>query len=62
SGGDKVSTWVVFGEVVLVHIQKSLIEAGIYDTAHAGHILRGGGPADYFTVGPDQLFKMFRPQ
>lgn len=59
--GEKVSTWVVFGEVVLVHIQKSLVETGIYDTAHAGHILRGGGPADYFTVGPEQLFKMFRP-
>ncbi|HRG06455.1 MAG TPA: flavin reductase family protein, partial [Acidovorax defluvii] len=26
------------------------------------HILRGGGPADYFTVGPEQLFKMYRPR
>jgi flavin reductase (DIM6/NTAB) family NADH-FMN oxidoreductase RutF len=60
--GLSVPTWVVFGEVVLVHIQKSLIATGIYDTAHAGHIVRGGGPADYFTVGPEQLFKMFRPQ
>ncbi|MEY2861197.1 MAG: hypothetical protein RL392_1655 [Pseudomonadota bacterium] len=60
-GGDKVSTWVVFGEVVLVHIQKSLIETGIYDTANAQHVMRGGGPADYFTIGPEQLFKMFRP-
>jgi flavin reductase (DIM6/NTAB) family NADH-FMN oxidoreductase RutF len=58
----KVSTWLVLGEVVLVHIHKSLIETGIYDTAHAEHILRGGGPADYFTVGPEQLFKMTRPQ
>ena len=60
--GKKVSTWLVLGEVVLVHIQKSLIETGVYDTAHAGHIMRGGGPADYFTVGPEQLFKMYRPQ
>jgi hypothetical protein len=36
--------------------------ADIYDTANAGHILRGGGPADYFTVGPEQLFKMTRPE
>jgi flavin reductase (DIM6/NTAB) family NADH-FMN oxidoreductase RutF len=61
-GGEKVSTWLVLGEVVLVHIQKSLIEAGVYDTANAGHILRGGGAADYFTVGPEQLFRMHRPQ
>ncbi|RZJ04963.1 MAG: flavin reductase family protein, partial [Haliea sp.] len=24
--------------------------------------LRGGGPADYFTVTPDNLFKMVRPR
>ena len=35
---------------------------GVYDTAHAGHILRGGGPADYFSVGPEQLFRMHRPR
>ncbi|EGH29869.1 hypothetical protein PSYJA_13210, partial [Pseudomonas syringae pv. japonica str. M301072] len=22
---------------------------------------RGGGPADYFQLGPEALFKMFRP-
>ena len=22
----------------------------------------GGGPADYFTVGPEQLFRMYRPR
>ena len=59
--GKKVSTWLVLGEVVLVHIQRSLIESGIYDTAHAGHIMRGGGPADYFSIGPEQLFRMARP-
>lgn len=60
--GEKVSTWLVLGEVVLIHIQKSLVESGFYDTAHSGHILRGGGPADYFTVGPEQLFRIHRPQ
>ena len=33
----------------------------IYDTAAAQPILRGGGPADYFQLGPDALFKMRRP-
>jgi flavin reductase (DIM6/NTAB) family NADH-FMN oxidoreductase RutF len=58
----KVPTWLVLGEVVGVHIADHLLKDGIYDTANAGHILRGGGPADYFTIGPEQLFKMWRPQ
>jgi flavin reductase (DIM6/NTAB) family NADH-FMN oxidoreductase RutF len=60
--GQKVPTWLVLGEVVFVHIEKTHLVEGVYDTANAGHILRGGGPADYFTVGPEQLFKMTRPQ
>jgi flavin reductase (DIM6/NTAB) family NADH-FMN oxidoreductase RutF len=59
--GDKVQTWLVLGEVVAVHISRQLIKDGVYDTANADHILRGGGPADYFTLGPAQLFKMARP-
>ncbi|MBU4423011.1 MAG: flavin reductase family protein [Gammaproteobacteria bacterium] len=59
--GEKVPTWLVLGEVVAVHIAKALLKNGVYDTAGAGHILRGGGPADYFTVGPEQLFRMHRP-
>lgn len=60
--GDKVATWLVLGEVAMVHIAKSLLKDGIYDTAAAGHVLRGGGPADYFTIGPEQLFHMRRPK
>ena len=60
--GEKVPTWLVLGEVVAVHIAKALLKNGVYDTAGAGHILRGGGPADYFTVGPEQLFRMHRPR
>ena len=60
-GGDKVPTWLVMGEVVAVHIAQAFLKDGIYDTAAAGHVLRAGGPADYFSVGPGQLFKMRRP-
>ena len=60
--GVQVPTWLVLGEVVAVHIHKSLLKDGVYDTAGAGHILRAGGPADYFTVGAEQLFRMHRPQ
>lgn len=60
--GQKITTWLTLGEVVAIHIDKSLLKDGIYDTASAGHILRGGGPGDYFSIGPEQLFKMYRPQ
>ena len=59
---EKVPTWLVLGEVVAVHIDRALLKDGIYDTAAAGHILRGGGAGDYFTVGPEQLFQMSRPR
>jgi len=60
--GAPVDTWLVLGEVVAVHIDTALLKDGVYDTANAEHILRGGGPADYFTVGPEQLFRMYRPR
>jgi flavin reductase (DIM6/NTAB) family NADH-FMN oxidoreductase RutF len=60
--GDKVDTWMVFGEVVGVHIAKHLLHNGIYDTAAAEPVLRGGGPADYFNVDVSQKFQMHRPK
>jgi flavin reductase (DIM6/NTAB) family NADH-FMN oxidoreductase RutF len=61
AAGQAVPSWLVLGEVVGVHIDRALLKDGVYDTAHAGHILRGGGPADYFEIGPAQLFRMTRP-
>ena len=60
--GVKVETWLTLGEVVAVHIAKALLNDGVYDTAAARPILRGGGPADYFEIGPEQLFRMRRPR
>ena len=60
--GVPVETWLTLGEVVGVHIAASLLKDGIYDTAAAQPILRGGGPADYFGITPDQLFRMRRPR
>lgn len=62
ANGESVDTWLVLGEVVGVHISRSLLVDGIYDTARAQPILRGGGPADYFEVGPEARFRMFRPK
>ncbi|MBB3224895.1 flavin reductase family protein [Pseudoduganella umbonata] len=60
--GTRVPTWLVLGEVVGVHIARASLKDGVYDTASAGHILRGGGPADYFEIVPAQLFRMHRPK
>ncbi|MFT5782152.1 MAG: flavin reductase (DIM6/NTAB) family NADH-FMN oxidoreductase RutF [Pseudomonas sp.] len=54
-------TWLILGEVVAVHIAKTLLQDGIYDTAAAEPILRGGGAADYFQISPENRFKMHRP-
>ncbi len=62
AAGAAISSWLVLGEVVGVHIAESLLKDGVYDTANARHILRGGGPGDYFRVEPESLFRMFRPK
>jgi flavin reductase (DIM6/NTAB) family NADH-FMN oxidoreductase RutF len=60
--GKEVGAWLVLGEVVGVHIDQRLLKDGIYDTAGGEPILRGGGPADYFTVTAANLFRMHRPK
>jgi flavin reductase (DIM6/NTAB) family NADH-FMN oxidoreductase RutF len=60
--GVAVASWLVLGEVVAVHIAQHLLVGSVYDTAAAQPILRGGGPADYFSIGPEQLFRMHRPR
>jgi flavin reductase (DIM6/NTAB) family NADH-FMN oxidoreductase RutF len=60
--GQKIETWMAFGEVVAVHVARSLLKEGIYDTAAARPILRGGGPSDYFEIAPPALFHMLRPK
>jgi flavin reductase (DIM6/NTAB) family NADH-FMN oxidoreductase RutF len=58
---DLIETWLILGEVVAVHIAKALLKDGIYDTAAAEPILRGGGAADYFQISAQARFKMPRP-
>jgi len=60
--GAEIDSYLVLGEVVGVHIARRLLVEGIYDTASAQPILRGGGPADYFTIEPEAKFKMYRPR
>jgi flavin reductase (DIM6/NTAB) family NADH-FMN oxidoreductase RutF len=61
SEGDPISTWLVLGQVAGVHIDTELLIDGVYDTAAAQPILRGGGPGDYAAIRPDAMFTMTRP-
>ncbi|MTV36905.1 flavin reductase family protein [Duganella radicis] len=61
ASGVETNSWLILGEVVGVHIARSALRDGIYDTAGSRPVLRGGGPADYFEITPDNLFRMTRP-
>jgi len=59
--GAPVQSWLVLGEVIGVHIRKTLLKDGVFDTFGAGIILRGGGPSAYAEVFPDSRFDIHRP-
>ena len=59
--GELVDTWMVLGEVVGVHIDTAFIQDGVYNTAAAKPILRGGGAGDYFSIDSAQRFSINRP-
>ena len=59
--GNLVDTWLVLGEVVAVHIDESLLDNGIYQTARAQPILRAGGPSAYYSIDDSLRFDMIRP-
>jgi flavin reductase (DIM6/NTAB) family NADH-FMN oxidoreductase RutF len=61
ANGEKVQGWLTLGEVVAVHIDKSLIKDGVYQTAMARPIVRAGRTGDYFEIRPDAMFEMVRP-
>jgi flavin reductase (DIM6/NTAB) family NADH-FMN oxidoreductase RutF len=60
--GAVVESWLTLGEVVAIHIAKHLLVDGVYDTAAAQPVLRGGGAGDYFEITNEQLFRMKRPR
>jgi len=53
--------WLVLGEVVAVHIDRSALIDGVYDTSGAHPILRAGKLGDYAEITPDAMFEMARP-
>ncbi|WP_242096545.1 flavin reductase family protein [Sphingomonas sp. CROZ-RG-20F-R02-07] len=59
--GRALDQWLVIGEAIGIHIDTAMLEDGVYQTARARPITRGGGPADYFEITEDALFRMRRP-
>ena len=59
--GTLVDTWMVLGEVVGVHVDKTLLVDRVYATAAAQPILRAGGWGDYFEIMEASKFRMRRP-
>lgn len=60
--GNLLDTWMVFGEVVGVHIGKDFIRDGVYDTGLANPVLRGGGAGGYFEIDTSNEFQLILPK
>jgi flavin reductase (DIM6/NTAB) family NADH-FMN oxidoreductase RutF len=61
-GGVALNQYLVIGEAIGIHIDRAMLKDGIYQTARARPVMRGGGPADYFDVTEANLFRMWRPR
>ena len=61
ASGAQTNNWMVFGEAVRIHIDPACVVDGVYQTALARPITRGGGTGDYFDTTQDRLFRMTRP-
>ncbi len=59
--GMPTGSTLVFGEVVAVHITRTLLKDGIFDTFGAGIVVRAGGPTAYLEVTEAARFDMRRP-
>lgn len=61
ASGSTLDSWLVLGEVVAIHIDESLLESGVYQTAKAQPVLRAGGPGAYYTISESHRFDLLRP-
>lgn len=61
ANGTPCESWFVMGEVVGVHIDKTLIVDGVYKTLLGEPVMRGGGAGDYYTVDENNAFELLRP-
>lgn len=62
AGGADMPNWIVIGEVVAIHLDPAMLKDGVFDTAAARPVMRGGGPTAYFEATADSRFDMRRPR
>lgn len=60
--GDDAPGRLVIGQIVGIHISRTVIENGVYDISKSRPIMRAGGAGDYFEAIPEGFFYMPRPQ
>lgn len=61
AAGDQTVTTMVFGEVVGVHIDQSLLQDGVYQTVRGDPLMRAGGKTAYYTIRAEDRMDMRRP-
>lgn len=59
--GSSANHWLVIGQVVGVHIDRSFLKDGAFDTAAANPIMRAGYLTEYAEVNAASMFHMTRP-
>lgn len=58
--GKDLNHWIVFGQVVYVHIRREFLKDGRFDLQAAQPVMRAGYRGDYAVIG--EIFEMFRPE
>lgn len=61
SEGQPLDSWLVLGEVVMIHIARRLLSDGAFDPVQARTVLRAGGLAEYFEMQEPGRFVIPRP-
>ncbi len=59
--GQPTGSRLVIGQVAGVHIQRTFLRDGLFDTGAAHPIMRAGYRDDYVEATPEAMFKMVRP-
>lgn len=61
AAGRATGAMFTVGEVVVVHIDEDLLVDGLFDTARADPLLRGGGPTAYYGIAEGTRLDLRRP-
>lgn len=59
--GRSTRHWLAIGQVVGVHISRSFLRDGLFDTGAAHPIMRAGYRDEYVEATPETMFRMMRP-